>query len=85
MEFSVLVTPFLGALQASFAVLLTIFYGVLAAQFDLLGGDAAKQVSRLCVRMLLPALLIQKVGSELHADTGMRYVPILCKRPSLRH
>ena len=70
-------TSFLGALQASLSVLLTIGYGVIAAQFDLLKGPATKQISTLCVRMFLPALLITNVGSQLHADTGIRYVPIL--------
>lgn len=72
-----LTTSFLGALQASLAVLLTIGYGVIAAQFDLLKGSSAKDISTLCVRMFLPALLITNVGSELHLDTAMRYVPIL--------
>ncbi|MCJ1364057.1 hypothetical protein MMC16_003166 [Acarospora aff. strigata] len=72
-----LVTSFLGALQASLAVLLTIGYGVIAAQFDLLKGSSAKDISKLCVRMFLPALLITNVGSQLHLDTAMRYVPIL--------
>ncbi len=72
-------TSFLGALQASLSVLLTIGYGVIAAQFDLLKGPATKQISRLCVRLFLPALLITNVGSQLHADTGIRYVPILSR------
>ena len=72
-------TSFLGALQASLSVLLTIGYGVIAAQFDLLKGPATKQISTLCVRMFLPALLITNVGSQLHADTGIRYVPILSR------
>ncbi len=72
---------FLGALQASLSVLLTIGYGVIAAQFDLLKGPATKQISTVCVRMFLPALLITNVGSQLHADTGIRYVPILRRFP----
>lgn len=72
-----ILTSFLGALQASLSVLLVIFYGVLAAQFDILKGDSTKQISTLCVRLFLPALLITQVGSQLHADTGIRYVPIL--------
>ena len=74
-------TSFLGALQASLSVLLVILYGVIAAQFELLKGDSTKQISTLCVRMFLPALLVTKVGSQLHADTGIRYVPILGKFP----
>jgi len=74
---SELKTSFLGALQASLSVLLVISYGVVAAQFDLLKGSSTKQISTLCVRMFLPALLITNVGSQLHADTGIRYVPIL--------
>ena len=70
-------TSFLGALQASISVLLVIFYGVLAAQFDLLKDSTTKQISTLCVRMFLPALLVTNVGSQLHADTGLRYVPIV--------
>lgn len=76
---STLLRPFLGGLQASISVLLIILYGVIAAQFDLLNGDAAKQVSRICVRMFLPALLITNVGSELHLDTALRYVPVVSK------
>ncbi|KAI9874853.1 MAG: hypothetical protein M1830_009202, partial [Pleopsidium flavum] len=72
-----LVTSFLGALQASLAVLLTIGYGVIAAQFDLLKGSSAKDISKVCVRLFLPALLITNVGSQLHLDTAIRYVPIL--------
>lgn len=70
-------TSILGALQASLSVLLTIFYGVIAAQFHLLNSASAKDISKICVRMFLPALLITNVGSELHYDTGIRYVPIL--------
>lgn len=72
-----ILTAFLGAIQASLSVLLVIAYGVIAAQFDILQGDSTKQISTLCVRMFLPALLISNVGSQLHADTGIRYVPIL--------
>ncbi|CAO2651705.1 Nn.00g042750.m01.CDS01 [Neocucurbitaria sp. VM-36] len=72
-----LIVPFLGAIQAAFSVLLTIAFGVVAAQCNLLSTNAAKEVSKLCVRMFLPALLIYKLGSNLHQDTGVRYVPIL--------
>lgn len=72
-----LVVPFLGALQAAFSVLLTIWYGVLAAQFKLLSKKTAQEVSALCVKMLLPALLVVKIGDELQQGTIMRYVPVL--------
>ncbi|KAL1605219.1 hypothetical protein SLS60_004763 [Paraconiothyrium brasiliense] len=72
-----LVVPLVGALQASISVLITIFFGVLTAQFNLLSTGAAKEVSRACVRMFLPALLIYKLGTNLDTDTGVHYVPIL--------
>ena len=72
---------FLGALQASISILLVIFYGVLANQYKLLDGASSKKISKVCVHMFLPALLITKVGNELHADTGTRYIPILSKSP----
>ncbi|RYP56554.1 hypothetical protein DL771_011873 [Monosporascus sp. 5C6A] len=68
---------FLGALQASFSVLLTIASGVIAAQFELISPEAAQEVSSLCVKLLLPCLLISNLGSELHLDTIIRYVPII--------
>jgi auxin efflux carrier family protein len=74
-----LLSTFLGALQASLAVLLTISYGVIAAQFKLLDGHSATSISKVCVRMFLPALLITRVGAELHLDTAARYVPVLSK------
>ncbi|CBX97524.1 similar to Auxin Efflux Carrier superfamily [Plenodomus lingam JN3] len=76
-EASELIVPLVGAVQAAFSVLLTIAFGVLAAQCNLLSVKAAKEVSKLCVRMFLPALLIYKIGSNLQQDTGLRYVPIL--------
>ena len=76
-----LTISFLGALQASLSVLLVIFYGVLAAQFKFLEDSTTKQISSLCIRMFLPALLATNVGSQLHAETGLRYVPILSKLP----
>ncbi|KAI1661388.1 auxin efflux carrier [Daldinia decipiens] len=74
---SPLLVSFLGAIQASLSVLLTIGCGVIAAQFGLVTTDAAEQVSHLCVNVLLPCLLITKLGSELHLDTIMNYVPII--------
>lgn len=74
---SELVVPFLGAIQASISVLLTIVFGVIAAQCNLLSVSAAKEISRLCVRMMLPALLVYKIGDNLHQDTGVRYVPVI--------
>ncbi|KAI8966017.1 auxin efflux carrier [Daldinia sp. FL1419] len=74
---SPLLVSFLGAVQASLSVLLTISFGVIAAQFGLVTTDAAEQVSRLCVNVLLPCLLITKLGSELHLDTAVNYVPII--------
>ena len=64
-----LLIPFLGALQASIAVLLTIFVGVIASQFQLIGVDSSKEISKVAVRLFLPALLIVNVGSQLHSDT----------------
>ncbi|TLD09745.1 hypothetical protein E2P81_ATG10266 [Venturia nashicola] len=72
-----LLIPFLGALQASVAVLLTISVGVIASQFQLIGIDSSKEISKVAVRLFLPALLIVNVGSQLHSDTAFRYVPIV--------
>src|SRR4051794_17602860 len=72
-------TSLSGALQAAVSVLLTIYYGVLGAQFNLLDSNSAKRISRMCVNMFLPALLIVNLGSELHLDTVTRYIPVLSK------
>lgn len=74
---SSIVTSFLGALQASISVLLTIFYGAIAGQFNLISEDTAKDISKTCVRMFLPALLIHNVGSQLDLDSAAKYIPIL--------
>lgn len=78
-----LLQPFLGALQASASVLLTISVGVIAAQFDLLDCDSAKCLSKFCVKLALPCLLIANVGKELDIETGYKYVPLLSKCLSL--
>ncbi|KAG9695654.1 membrane transporter, partial [Aureobasidium melanogenum] len=70
------VVPFTGALQASLAVLLTIFYGVIAAQFDLLNEKSAKDISKACVRLFLPALLVVNVGQQLSLESGTKYLAV---------
>ncbi|KAL2430877.1 hypothetical protein ABEF95_014174 [Exophiala dermatitidis] len=72
-----LLESFLGALQATLSIVLVIFYGVLATQFQLLDAPSSKKISAVCIKLFLPALLITKVGSELHADTATRYIPVL--------
>lgn len=76
-----LLIPFLGALQASVAVLLTIFVGVIATQFQLIGVDSSKEISKVAVRLFLPALLIVNVGGQLHSDT----VCIFIENITIRH
>lgn len=63
-----ILVPFLAALQASLSVLLTILVGVVAVQFDLISEPASKEVSKLCTKLFLPALLITNVGGQLHWD-----------------
>ncbi|KAH8902352.1 hypothetical protein BR93DRAFT_887376 [Coniochaeta sp. PMI_546] len=72
-----LLESFLGAIQASLSVLLVIFYGGIAAKLKLLSTDNTKAISKICVRMFLPALLLTKIGSELHASSASRYGIIL--------
>ncbi|KKY19063.1 putative auxin efflux carrier superfamily [Diplodia seriata] len=72
-----ILTVFLAALQASIAVLLTIFYGAIAGNFNLISEGSAKDISKTCVRLFLPALLIHNVGSQLSLDSGAKYIPIL--------
>ncbi|KAH7323280.1 membrane transport protein-domain-containing protein [Stachybotrys elegans] len=74
---SPMLASFAGAIQASLSVLLTIFYGVLAAQTSFLDESSAKKISKLCVNMLLPALLIVNLGEELEIDNVTRFLPIL--------
>lgn len=76
-----LVVPFLGALQASIAVLLTIFAGVIASQFNLLSEPASKEVSKICVRLFMPALLIVNVGSQISLDSVSFCFSMLCSYP----
>jgi auxin efflux carrier family protein len=72
-----LLSSLLAAVQASLSVLLVIFYGMIAAKFKLLDSASGKKISKVCVKMFLPALLITKVGSELHAGAANRYLVIL--------
>ena len=68
-----------GSLQASVSVLLTIFYGTIAAQYRLLDETSSAKISSLCIKFLLPALLVTNVGSEVQLDTAHRYIPVLGK------
>lgn len=72
-----LLTSIVSAIQASLCVLLVIFYGGAAAHFKLLDGTSTKAISKVCVKIFLPALLFTKIGSELHLGSANRYGIIL--------
>ena len=74
-----LLISFFGAVQAAISALLTVAVGVAAAQWGLLGSESSKQISRTCINLFLPLLLISNLGEELHLDAALRYVPILSK------
>ncbi|KAF2186257.1 hypothetical protein K469DRAFT_706924 [Zopfia rhizophila CBS 207.26] len=77
MSSSGLVSSLLAAVQASLSVLLVISYGGIAARLGLLDSKNGKSISKICVKMFLPALLLVKIGSELHLGSAHRYLIIL--------
>jgi predicted permease len=72
-----ILNSFVAAIQASLSVLLVIFYGAVAARLKLLDAPTSKNISKVCVKIFLPALLLTKIGSELHAGSASRYGIIL--------
>lgn len=68
---------FVAAIQASLSVLLVISYGAVAARLGLLNASNSKAISKICVKMFLPALLLVQIGSELHPGSANRYFVIL--------
>ena len=69
-----LIPSFVAAIQASLSVLLVISYGAIAAHLKLLDPSASKSISKICVRMFLPALLLTQIGSELHSGSAHRHL-----------
>jgi predicted permease len=72
-----LLNSFLAAIQASLSVVLVIFYGGIAGYLKLLDNSSTKAISKVCVKMFLPALLLTQIGSELHSGSAHRYLVIL--------
>jgi len=72
-----LVSSFVAAIQASLSVLLVISYGGIAAHLNLLDSKNGKAISKICVKMFLPALLLVKLGSEMHPGSAHRYLIVL--------
>ncbi|KAI1881446.1 hypothetical protein JX265_000272 [Neoarthrinium moseri] len=72
-----LLESFLAAIQASVSVLLVISYGAAAAKLRILDAKSTKAISRICVRVFLPALLFVKIGSQLDAGAGGSYAVVL--------
>jgi hypothetical protein len=72
-----IINSFVAAIQASLSVILVIFYGAVAARFKLLDASSSKSISKICVKIFLPALLLTKIGSELHGGSADRYAIIL--------
>jgi auxin efflux carrier family protein len=77
MPMSGLLSSFVAAVQASLSVLLVISYGGIAAKLGLLNSSNGKAISKICVKMFLPALLLVQIGTELHAGSIHRYLVIL--------
>ena len=69
-----LLPSFIAAVQASLSVLLVISYGAIAARLGLLNSNNGKAISKICVKMFLPALLLIQIGSELHPGSAHRYL-----------
>ena len=72
-----LLSSFVAAVQASLSVLLVISYGGIAAKLGLLDSSNGKAISKICVKMFLPALLLIQIGTELHLGSAHRYLIIL--------
>ncbi|KAK7956882.1 uncharacterized protein PG986_006104 [Apiospora aurea] len=68
---------FVGAIQASLSVLVIIASGVITAQCKILDAHSSKPLSKLCVRIFLPALLLTKIGSDLEPGSAGRYGIVL--------
>lgn len=63
-----LLQSLLAAVQASVSVLLVIFYGGAAAHFKLLESGTASKISKICVKLFLPALLFVQLGSQMRIE-----------------
>ncbi|KAH8827951.1 hypothetical protein DL96DRAFT_1128072 [Flagelloscypha sp. PMI_526] len=74
---SSLITSIIGAFQASLSVLVVVFYGVLLSHFHVVSPMGAKEVSKACVRVFLPALLIYDLGNQLHKGNTSNYAIII--------
>jgi hypothetical protein len=72
-----IIQPLLGALQACVSVLLTLLWGVWARKLRLMKEESIKDMSGLGVKVFLPALIVVNLGSQLHLDTGLNYIPVL--------
>lgn len=72
-----LLSSFVAAIQASLSVLLVISYGGVAAHLGLLDSKNGKAISKICVKMFLPALLLVKLGSEMHPESARRYLIVV--------
>ncbi|KAL2120151.1 hypothetical protein VTJ04DRAFT_4177 [Mycothermus thermophilus] len=68
---------FLAAIQASVSVLLVMMYGSLAAHLGLIDRASTRPISKLCVRIFLPALLIAQVGAEIQPENAHRYLIVV--------
>jgi predicted permease len=72
-----LLPSFVSAIQASLSVLLVISYGAISARLGLLDNKTGKNISKICVKLFLPLLLLTQIGSELHPGSVHRYGLIL--------
>ncbi|KAK7185660.1 hypothetical protein DPSP01_007467 [Paraphaeosphaeria sporulosa] len=77
MASSGLLPSFVAAIQASLSVLLVISYGGIAAHLGLLDSKNGQAISKISVKMFLPALLLVQLGQEMHAGAAHRYLIVV--------
>lgn len=77
LDLGTLVNSAVAAAESSLSVILVLFYGYICSKYDFLSETGERSISKLCVNLFLPAMLLTDMGSHISLETLEEFWPLV--------
>lgn len=77
LDLQTVISSAIAAGESSISVILVLFYGYISNKTGLLSDNGEKSISKLCVNLFLPSLLLTTMGSHISLETLINYWPLV--------
>lgn len=77
LDLGTLINSAIAAGESSLSVILVLFYGYACSKYDFLSETGERSISKLCVNLFLPAMLLTDMGSHISLHTLKEFWPLV--------